>query len=45
MKVKTSREEMVKEIKELVQSNKKVSKIYVKWLEKSMVLVYNIVIY
>lgn len=30
MKVKTSREEMVKEIKELVQSNKKVSKIYVK---------------
>lgn len=30
MKVKTSREEMVKEIKEQVQSNKKVSKIYVK---------------
>lgn len=30
MKVKTSREEMVKEIKELFQSNKKVSKIYVK---------------
>ncbi len=35
MKVKTSREEMVKEIKELVQSNIRISKIYLEQLTEA----------